>query len=247
MRARTKVTEERGFTIIEVLAATLMLLAAAAAALTIITAGEHSSETGQRQTALLSVAQQQIEQIRQVVKQSGFDALAIATPTCSPLPGCAYSPAPDSTWPVGHDPTNPDDFINGYSTASPTFWVAEDYHNFTSASPTVVANSPSAGEPLMFSSSGGIQAVSTSVPAGSGLTATVWRYITQRTEVCVASLGSCATDSRRVVVAVRLNNAAGQPVLKPNTPVYLTAVIDRSSPSNAPNQGNGLRIGLGIS
>ena len=78
MRARTKVTEERGFTIIEVLAATLMLLAAAAAALTIITAGEHSSETGQRQTALLSVAQQQIEQIRQVVKQSGFDALAIA-------------------------------------------------------------------------------------------------------------------------------------------------------------------------
>ncbi len=223
-----------GFTLIEVIVAMLISLLAAGAVLAMITTGQHSSLAGQRQTDLLSVAQQQIEQIRQTFHQYGFDAVSVNGASSS------YLPAPDASIPA--NPRNPDDFIQGYGTAGASFQVKANYHDATSAT--------LATEPLLFDTSKGqIVPYSAGVSAGGADTATVWRFISQRTESCNSTLpvsGSCLNDSRRIVVAVRIDNPSGNASTAPSTPIYLSAVIDRPQPSNTPTAGNGLRIGVHI-
>ena len=220
-----------GFTLIEIIVAMLISLIAAAAVLAMIMTGDHSSLAGQRQTEMLSVAQQQIEQIRQTFHQNGFDAIAVNGSSSS------YLPAPDASIPA--DPINPDDFIQGYGTAGASFQIKANYHDTASAT--------LATEPLLFDTTKGkVSPYSTAVPAGGNATATVWRFITQRAENCNTALGSCLNDSRRIVVVVRIDNPSANPSAAPSTPIYLSTVIDRPQPSNSPSLGNGLRIGVQI-
>jgi prepilin-type N-terminal cleavage/methylation domain-containing protein len=221
---------EYGFTLIEVMVAMVISVTVAGATLALVSTGTKSSLAGQRQTQLLSVAQQQIEQIRQTARQYGFDSLA--------LNGSSTSyPAPDATTPV--TPANASDFITGYGTSGAALQVKANYHDPTSG--TLVS------ETIVFdSTSGRVQPYSTGVPAGGGATATVWRFVTQRAEACNAGLGACTGDSRRIVVAVNMDNPTGDQNIGPNTPIYMTTVIDRPLPSNSTSQGNGLRIGVQI-
>jgi type II secretory pathway pseudopilin PulG len=219
---------EEGFTIVEVVVAILIIGLMMGATVSLLSSGSKSSLANQRQVTALSVAQQQIEQIHQIVHQYGFNAVAVNGSVSS------YTPR-DSTVPA--DPANPNDYVQ---TSSSSFQVMPNYHDAT--------GTPLATEPLLFSTtSGQITPISTSVTAGN-TTATVWRYVTQRTETCNAALtGSCTGDSKRVVVAVLLANPSSGTNIGPSTPVYLTEVIDRALPSNAPGGTNGLRIGVHIS
>jgi hypothetical protein len=146
-------------------------------------------------------------------------------------------PVPDATIPA--TPANASDFITGYGTSGASLQVKANYHDTTS--------STLAAEALVFDvSNGRVSPYSTSVPAGGGATATVWRFVAQRAEACNASLGACTGDSRRIVVAVSIDNATSSSNIGPNTPIYVATVIDRPLPSNSASQGNGLRIGVQI-
>jgi prepilin-type N-terminal cleavage/methylation domain-containing protein len=239
---------EEGFTMIEVMISMLVASFVTAMALVLINTDTQGSLASQRQAQLLSVAQQQIEQIRQMVKQSGFSSLAISGSNAS----SSYTPPPDPVFPhtsitdPKRDPVSPDDFIQGYTTSSASLLIMETYHDETSGT---IAGTPTTGEQLLFDAANGkVQPMSTNVSVGGSATATVWRFVTQRTETCNTALsGSCTGDSRRVVVAVRLDNATSSQNIGPNTPIYMTTVVDNPVPSNAPSQGNGLRIGVSIS
>jgi type II secretory pathway pseudopilin PulG len=196
--------------------------------------GNHSSLASQRQINLLEVAQAQIEQVRQTVKQYGFSTLALnaypADPTHSPLPS---------------SPSDPNDFLVNNGTSSASYLIEQNYN---STSHGQISIAPANGEPLEVDTTNGrIAPKTTSVAAGSD-TATVWTYVTKATVGCVSSLGACAADdARRVIVAARLKTIGnGRQDLGPNKPVYLTTIISNPVPSNQPNNAIGLRLGLNI-
>jgi type II secretory pathway pseudopilin PulG len=243
-----------GFTLIEVMAAMLIAMVVIGALVFLFMNSNNGSLANQREMSQLSVLQQQIESVRQLVKQSGFGALA--------LNGNPAQPA-DSTLPLS--PTDPNDFITGWNTASEAFLVESNY-NSTSACgspPCVIAGTPSTGEPLIApvtGVSGGLLAPvqyvdiasGTSYPSAAGVPsgdayAIVNTYVTQAsTTGCNASLGgSCAGDTRRVILAVRLSNPGARTNIGVNTPTYSTTIFANPIPSNQPNSAGGLRI-LGL-
>jgi prepilin-type N-terminal cleavage/methylation domain-containing protein len=220
---------ESGLTLIEVMITLLISLVVIAATASFFAQANGSSLSGRRQVNLLSLAQAQIEKVRQQVKQSGFGSLAMI----APLPAKA---GPDT------DPSNPTDFIDSTGTK----WEVED--NYDSPG-TILAT-----EPLL--TGGVIVAKQTNVPAGAA-TATVYTFVTQVTDVCQVGLpaslctagGATTTtnsDVRRVIVAVQLN-ALGSRNEGPNTPQYLTTVITNPVPSDQVNNADGLRLGLNVS
>jgi prepilin-type N-terminal cleavage/methylation domain-containing protein len=235
---------QAGFTMIELLLAIFVLLLVVGALAALFVESNDSSFASQREFSRLSVLQQQIERIRQTVKQYGFSALAL---TSNP-------PAPtDATLPA--DPTDPDDFITGYGTSSEAFRVHANYNNTYEG---VIAGTPAGGEPLLVNGvngTGGGQvapvqyadlttgATSSSPPSGDPYV-TVYTYVTQTNAVgCNSSLGSCAGDARRVVLAVVL-----QPALRtttPQYPTYSTTIFVNPTASNQPNKPSGLTL-LGL-
>jgi prepilin-type N-terminal cleavage/methylation domain-containing protein len=76
---------EQGFTLIEVMMAAVMLALVVSAAAALFVTGSDNSVAAERQSQLISVADQQIETIRQEVKTKGFAQLAMQT-TPSALP-----------------------------------------------------------------------------------------------------------------------------------------------------------------
>lgn len=85
VRLRT-LSSEAGFTLIEVLVAAVMLVLAVSAATVMFADGNDTSVAAQRDSQLISVADQQIEAVRDQVKTEGFNALAMnTTPSALPL------------------------------------------------------------------------------------------------------------------------------------------------------------------
>lgn len=235
---------------IEVLAALFVVLVVIGSLALVLATNDSSSLASQLQVSRLSVLQQQIEKVRNVVSQYGFGALALnanpSGPTDSTLPG---------------NPTDPNDFITGHGTSGEAFRVENNYNN---TSQGVLSDTPSNGEPLLdpnTGSSGGqvspvqcIDLASPTSPAscsalagGTDAYATVYTYVTQTTTVGCKASGGCTGDARRVVVAVLLHHpkAPSSRNLGPNTPTYSTAVITNPLASNYPTSASGLRI-LGL-
>ena len=95
---------EAGFTIIEVLVATLFLALVVGAVGTLFVTDSNSSLASQRQSQLIAVADQQIELIRQTVKTSGFASLAMsAAPAAGTNSTLSYSATTH---------TNPNDLVS---------------------------------------------------------------------------------------------------------------------------------------
>jgi prepilin-type N-terminal cleavage/methylation domain-containing protein len=75
-------SDERGFTLIEVIVAALVLLLAFTALAVIFINGQNESSAAVEQSQLINAADQQIEQIRGQVNNAGFNALGLsAVPT----------------------------------------------------------------------------------------------------------------------------------------------------------------------
>jgi prepilin-type N-terminal cleavage/methylation domain-containing protein len=75
-------TDERGFTLIEVIVAALVLVLAFTALAVIFINGQNESSAAVEQSQLINVADQQIEQVRGQVNNGGFNALGLsAVPT----------------------------------------------------------------------------------------------------------------------------------------------------------------------
>ncbi|MGI8801212.1 MAG: type IV pilus modification PilV family protein [Solirubrobacteraceae bacterium] len=227
----TRLGGEAGMTLIEVMITLMVMLIVIGASAQFFVLANGSALAARRQVSALSLAQAQIELVRQKVKQNGFGALAMQTP----IPAKA---GPDT------DASNPTDFI----TSSGTSWEVQE--NYDSPG-TILAT-----EPLITSASG-ISAKQTGVPAGSAR-ATVYTFVTQVTDVCQVGLPAsvCTAggvtaagnlDVRRVVVAVLLDSVGTTKTAGPNTPQYLTTVLTNPVPSAQVNNASGLRIGLNVS
>lgn len=226
--------DERGFTLIEVCVAMLVMLLVIGGMATSFVQNSDSALAGQRQAQLLGVAQQQIEKIRNTVSRYGFSALALTAKPAAPS---------DATLPTS--PTDPNDFIQNWSSASPSYLIETNYNQTTSGQ---ISNAPSTGEPLAIDTTNGQVAPKvTGVAAGSG-TATVYSYVTQASIPCNTTvLGGCAAaDARRVIVAVLLDNPTSSKSIGPNTPVYVSTLFSNPIPSNQPSSATGLRLGLNI-
>lgn len=215
-----------GFTMIELVVTFALAVAIVGAVATLLVRGNQASLGNQRQADLVALAQGQIEQAYELEKQYGFSAVAL---TGTPAVGS------DATLPAS--PTDPNDFVTNAGTASAAYMIEQNYNLTTEGT---IANTPSAGEPLIVDSVNGHLApgpASVSVRSGSA-TAKVYTYVTRVTAVgCNSGLGgSCTNDARRVVVAVRLDNPTGSRLVGQNTPTYTSTVFVIQNPSNQPFQ-----------
>jgi len=233
VRGVRRAAGESGLTLIEVMITLLISLIVVGASADLFVQSNTSALANGRQVTLLSIAQSQIEKVRQAVSQNGFGALAMTSiPTKAGL---------DS------DPSNPTDFI----TSDLLHWEVEE--NYQSPGTVLVT------EPLVQSASGAVTPIQPNVTVGS-TTATVYTFVTQVTDVCQGSTpgglctgatggatGTTDTDVRRVIVAVQLNALGTRKDVGPNTPEYLSTVIANPVPSDQVNAANGLRLGVNVS
>ena len=255
MSLRRARSSEEGFTIVEVLVAVLCLALIVGSVSALFVSGNNQSLASQRQAALLSVAEQQIEQIRQAVKTSGFGALALsAVPTVN-------NGTVNATLPYGAGSvyTDPNHWLqsNGPCGSSGLEYAIEANYDTASQGTDMGNEPPFSGcdtgyEPVIVQPGGGSQptgivAPSQTVAVGTGQ-APVDRYVTQTNVGCNATLGSgnCSGDARRVIVAVQFNGPAGRYNVGPNAPVYVASIFTNPTPSNAPNNSIGITLGLQI-
>ena len=236
MNVRRQLAGERGMTLVEVMVAMAIGITLVLGISTTLDHGVLNSLGHQRQASSLSIAQREVEKIRQTVAQYGFDALALSS-----LPG-----AP-TAGPLATNPSNPDDFQTGYGTSAVAYRIMESYHNTALG---VTSGTPASGEPLVvggtatYPTAGRVAPKTTGVTSGN-VTATVYRYVTRRTEACLTA-GACDGDSRRVTIAVVPTNDPGTK-LQSKGPVYFSAVINNAIPQDAASQpGSGLRIGVNL-
>ena len=237
MSLRARIRGESGLTLIEVMVAMAIGITLVLGISTSIDHGVLNSLGHQRQASTLSIAQREVEKVRQTVAQYGFDALAMSGQPGAPSGGA-----------LAMSPTNPDDFLTGYGTAGVAYRIMESFHNTTLG---VATGTPALGEPLVvggtatYPTTGRVTPKSTAVTSGN-VTATVYRYVTKRTEACLTA-GACEGDSRRVTIVVVPTNDPGTS-LQTKGPVYFSVVVNNPVPQDEPAQpGTGLRIGVNIS
>jgi type II secretory pathway pseudopilin PulG len=249
-RARAISDREAGFTMIEVVVAAFCVALIIAASATLFVTGNNSSLGAQRQSAVTAVADQQIEQIRQAVKTSGFSALAMsAAPAAGSSATLPYGGAPGAAV----TRTDPNYFATtkaGCGASNAEFAVETNYDNTNEG--TATSNEPTysgcdAGDEPLIIQSGGIVTPSQTVSVGTE-TATVDSFVTQTNLGCNSSLGSgsCSNDARRVVVGVQLNQTNTNSGAGPSAPTYLSTIFTNPIPTNAPNSSVGITLGLGI-
>jgi type II secretory pathway pseudopilin PulG len=240
------VTED-GVTIVEVMVAAICALLIIGASALLFSRGSDSALASQRQSELIAVADQQIENIRQQVKTnaSGFDALAMSSaPQAGTNSILSYSTTTH---------TDPNDFVvsgSGCGSANEGYTIENNYDNTSEGTPATLASwsgCSTGAEPLVIQSGGIVTPKQTNVAVGSG-TATVYTYVTDTYLGCNSSLGSCSSttgDARRVIVAVLLNNG-GRTDIGQNSPVFVSTIFTNPVPSNQINNSIGLTLGVNI-
>jgi prepilin-type N-terminal cleavage/methylation domain-containing protein len=206
--SRPSVDGEHGFSLIEVLVAALILAAVVGGGVTLLIDGGNSAVAAQRDSQLISVADQQIETIREEVKTKGFDELAM-----SALPGTASNatlPYSSTTY------ADPNHFVSSGTGTCGTYNTGYDieanYDNSSSglASGVTPWSGCTAGaEPLEVIPAvtpyvaGFVSPGPTTVSLGStGQTVTVDEYVTDTYVGCGGSTASitCPTTTTGSVV-----------------------------------------------
>jgi type II secretory pathway pseudopilin PulG len=117
---------EQGFTLIEVLISALMMALIIGAASALFVTGNDSSLSSQRQSQVISVADQQIEAIRELVKTDGFAELAMQSAPAA-LPGSIPNTSLAST-----NKADPSSFAaakSGCGASNDEYDIAANYNN----------------------------------------------------------------------------------------------------------------------
>jgi type II secretory pathway pseudopilin PulG len=237
---------EEGFLMIEVIVGAFCLALLVAAIATLFVTGNRGSLAAQRQSAMLAVADQQIETIRDKLKANGnFSALAMSA---LPSSGSSATLSYDS-----NTHTDPNYFVTSKSTCGSGAELAiETNYDDSSQGTATGGEAPFTGcdsgyEPLI-TATGGIVTPSQTVSVGTE-TATVDSYVTETFVGCNTLLQpgvGCTNDARRVTVAVAFNNSSGRSDTAPNSPIYVSTIFTNPVPSNAPNSSIGITLGLTI-
>jgi type II secretory pathway pseudopilin PulG len=244
--------DQSGFMLVEVVVGALCLALIIGAVSSIFVQGNDSALAEENQAALVEVANQQIEQVRQLVKIDGFTSLAMKT-----LPSAGSTTTLYSN--TSNVPIDPNYYYKANGTCPSSgggsggeYAIQSNWDDKTSSSVgpgstsgdyASVAGCDSGYEPLIVSSSGFVTASQT-VTVGGGA-ATLDTYVTQTQVGCNASLGSgnCSTDARRVIIAV-VPAAGATYRTQQNSPLYVSTVFTNPTPSNAPNASAGLTLGV---
>ena len=235
-----------GFTMIEVVVGLLLAILTIGALSELFVSGSESSVATQRQAQLISVAEQQIEQIRQQVKTQGFDKLALSG---QPQTSCASIPGT-----IPQNPTNPDDYVTCSGGTAQGYMIEVNYNGSSAGTPpdlTPWAGYPTGSEPLLIggvsplaSTTGFVTPYQSSVSIGSG-TGEVYTYVTAvNANACTSVTATGCTDVRRVIVAVHLDQTASRQDIGPNAPLYLSTIFARPVPSTQATQTAGLTLGV---
>lgn len=225
-RRRTTIAAEGGFTVIEVLVTMVILSVGLLAVMGPLESANQTAYTAQRSDQLVSWGQREMERLRTLsYGQLGHDQL--------PTHEDAGTAAGDN------NPVNPNFYVVD-STSS--FLVKADYRDSTSGAG---AGTTAAGEPLIA----GGTVTSGDTFAVAGLTGRVYRYVTWRSEQCVATAVNCndtrptGQNSKRITLAIAPDAAGnGSGAAKP---IWLTTVvtdpnaIPAGKPSPTANPGSG--------
>jgi prepilin-type N-terminal cleavage/methylation domain-containing protein len=209
------IRSQDGFTLVEVLVATLVLVLALVAMVGILIGGQSQSAASVQEAQLINIADQQIEHIRAAVATSGFSELAMSSAPSAPS-------SPESSSNIVHSTfKNPNTFVEGSC-----YEVASNYDNVnTSASSQPYGTAPSGfvqwsycgsddGEPLavlgspataLINVTGTASACNTNTTTAitvpctvslyNGYTATVYAYVTDTFVGCGASSYSSTGNS----------------------------------------------------
>ncbi|WP_302182633.1 PulJ/GspJ family protein [Paraconexibacter antarcticus] len=215
-------TDDRGFTMIEVMFAMLVSTLTVVATVSVLTQGSGTTLSNVRQVTVTQRLQAEIEKVRSIVPESGFGAVALSS-------------APTGTAATPRDPRY-------WLRASNTQFVIAS--NYASASSGVASGTPGGGETLVTSASGQIAPVTSGVSLGGGQTATIYRYVTVDSQTVLCS-PACANDSRRVTIAI-VPVHADQNATDATGPFYLSTVITNRVPSSTATGGNGLELGVSL-
>jgi prepilin-type N-terminal cleavage/methylation domain-containing protein len=272
--SRRAVAAEQGFTLIEVMMAAVMLVVIVSATTVLFIHGNDSSLASERNSQLISVADQQIETIRQEVKTMGFNALAMtsAPVTTGSNTTLAFN---SNTY------TNPNHFVSsgtGCGAMNQGYAIEANYNDVTAgAAPGVIpwtgcTNTSTApamvAEPLEILTGGFVTPLQSNITVGSD-TATVYTYVTDTYVGCTTAAGStagtCPTTSGNVVsgctwpattststtcadarrvIVAVVLNNHGSYVIGQSSPVYVSTIFTSPTPANAPNASIGLTLGL---
>jgi hypothetical protein len=186
LRPQHALADERGFGILEVVISAAVLLLVTGAAFAMLIDAEKRTAGAQRHEAAISLAQREVERLRQF----GYAELGM---TGNPT---AAADGPD------RNPSNPAEYVSGSN-----FEVRSDFRDRTSAPPPGVATgvepfvTPAAGGPA----TGGFDPAPQRLSAG-GYLYDVHRFVTWVDLECmVGGIDKCnsARDGKRIVVAVR--------------------------------------------
>jgi hypothetical protein len=233
----------------EVVVSALCLALIVSAVASLLVNGGDTALQSQRQTALLEFADQQIEQIRQSVKNNPAGFAALAT-SAAPSATATNVDDPNHFWAAdgGCKPT-------GSPTSYGEYYIVNDYLNPTtplsagSATGTEPAFSgcDSGAEPLVVTA-GAIVPVSAGPYSVGGDAVMVDSYVTQTNVGCNTNIGggTCGTDARRVTVAVVPTGTVGGGSTQIAAPIYTSTIFTNPQPTNAPNGTIGLTLGVSI-
>jgi type II secretory pathway pseudopilin PulG len=243
--------DESGFTMVEVMVAMFVALLVIGALAVGFTNASNSTISAQTDTALLSVADQKIENLRQLAETSGFDALALTANPSGPEPAT-----------LAQNPQSPDYLISGWTSGYPGSWTpsaatTEAYRietNYNDTTKGTIDGGSTYAEPLLvngtWNANAGAVAPTFSVTLPKGEVVSGHVYITEQSAPCNTTTtllgGSCGADARRIIVAVQDATPTGRTDV-PTSPQYTSTIITRSVPSNQQNLANGLEVGIGVS
>jgi type II secretory pathway pseudopilin PulG len=201
-----RLADTGGFTVVEVLVAALMMSIVVGAAAVMFAHGSHASVATQRQSQLISVADQQIENIRQQVKTNGFNALAMSGQPAA-LPGTIPNTSYSST--LKADPNAFASSATGCGSQNKQLLIEANYNNTAEGVPlnpqdvtkvgllpwvNCTNTSSQLGEPLEILSNGFVTPQQT-VTVGSD-TAVVDTYVTDTYVGCNSTaFGNCPSTS----------------------------------------------------
>ena len=235
-------SDEAGLGLIEVMAGMAIGLMVLLGAHSVLSNSAISSRGQQNQLEAQDLAARELEKILQIQDRYGFEAIAMT----------AKPPEGPSTTPIPTVPGDPDDWTVNWSSTTPSYKIAQDFHNSALG---VVPGTPVDGETMVIGGTttyptAGQVAPRTTTTTQDGRTALIHRYVTEHPEPCSQS-GQCTGEARRVIVAVTVDPPGKTATSPGNTqhqlskPIYTQALLTAPVPKVNSSRG-GLKIGVQI-
>ena len=237
-----RLRSEAGLGLVEVMAGMAIGLVVLLGVHSVLSNSAISSRGQQNQLEAQDLAGRELEKVLQIQDRYGFEAIAL---TAKPPEGPSVTPIPVV-------PADPDDWTVNWSSTTPSYMIAQDFHN---SSLPVVPGTPANGEPMVIGGTttyptAGQVAPRSTTTTQDGRTVTIHRYVTEHEEPC-SQAGQCTGEARRVIVAITVDppgktaTTAGNTQHQLSKPIYSQILLTAPVPKVTSTRG-GLKIGVQV-